>query len=154
MRSCVTAGQRSDETMSQLEEALLSQLLRNGQATLAIAAFHGIGIEAAQEHKQDLAKKLDAVQLELAEVEDVVEWLKVVVGEFEDGLAAMASSSSSRTLPHKHGPTAKRAAASSRISYRNALGPRSARRLADTSYGWTTAKSTSRQPLTTSRQGQ
>lgn len=63
----------TNEKSEQLVEALLSELLRNSQATLAIAAFHGIEMEAVQDHQQDLTAKVDAVQHELAEVEDVLE---------------------------------------------------------------------------------
>jgi len=36
----------TNERAEQFTEALLSELLRNSQATLAIAGFHGIEIEA------------------------------------------------------------------------------------------------------------
>jgi uncharacterized membrane protein len=63
----------TNEKSEQLIESLLSELLRNSQATLAIAAFHGIEVKAVLEHEQDLKAKVDAVQRELAEVEDVLE---------------------------------------------------------------------------------
>ncbi len=63
----------TNEKSEQLIESLLSELLRNSQATLAIAAFHGIEVKAIREHDQDLRAKVDAVQRELAEVEDVLD---------------------------------------------------------------------------------
>jgi uncharacterized membrane protein len=62
----------TNERAEQFTEALLSELLRNSQATLAIAAFHGIEMDALIQHESQLAAKIDAVQEELAEVEDVL----------------------------------------------------------------------------------
>ena len=62
----------TNERAEQFTEALLSELLRNSQATLAIAGFHGIELEAIVQHESQLAAKIDAVQQELAEVEDVL----------------------------------------------------------------------------------
>jgi uncharacterized membrane protein len=62
----------TNEHAEQLTEALLSELLRNSQATLAIADFHGIELEALVAHESQLAAKVDAVQEQLAEVEDVL----------------------------------------------------------------------------------
>jgi uncharacterized membrane protein len=62
----------TNERSEQLTEALLSELLRNSQATLAIAGFHGIELEALVAHESQLAAKVDAVQEQLAEVEDVL----------------------------------------------------------------------------------
>ena len=62
----------TNEHAEQLTEALLSELLRNSQATLAIAGFHGIELEALVAHENQLAAKVDAVQEQLAEVEDVL----------------------------------------------------------------------------------
>jgi hypothetical protein len=56
----------------QFTEALLSELLRKSQATLAIAGFHGIEMEAIVRHESQPAAKVDAVQEQLAEVEDVL----------------------------------------------------------------------------------
>jgi len=69
-----------NDKSEQLVEALLSELLRNSQATLAIAAFHGIEIKAIQDHDEDLASKIEAVQHELAEVEDVLHGRQAPVG--------------------------------------------------------------------------
>jgi uncharacterized membrane protein len=63
----------TNEKAEQLIEALLSELLRNSQATLAIAGFHGIELDALLDHETDLTKKVDAVQAQLSEVEDVLE---------------------------------------------------------------------------------
>jgi uncharacterized membrane protein len=63
----------TNEKSEQLIEALLSELLRNSQATLAIAGFHGIELDTLLEHESDLTKKVDAVQAQLSEVEDVLE---------------------------------------------------------------------------------
>jgi uncharacterized membrane protein len=63
----------TNEKSEQLIESLLSELLRNSQATLAIAAFHGIELQAIQDHDKDLQAKVEAVQHKLAEVEDVLE---------------------------------------------------------------------------------
>ncbi len=62
----------TNERAEQFTEALLSELLRNSQATLAIAGFHGIEMDALAAHESQLAAKIDAVQEELAEVEDVL----------------------------------------------------------------------------------
>jgi uncharacterized membrane protein len=62
----------TNERAEQFTEALLSELLRNSQATLAIAGFHGIELDAIVRHESQLAAKIDAVQEELAEVEDVL----------------------------------------------------------------------------------
>jgi uncharacterized membrane protein len=62
----------TNERAEQFTEALLSELLRNSQATLAIAGFHGIEMEAIVRHESQLAAKVDAVQEQLAEVEDVL----------------------------------------------------------------------------------
>jgi uncharacterized membrane protein len=62
----------TNERSEQLTEALLSELLRNSQATLAIAGFHGIELDAIVRHESQLAAKVDAVQEQLAEVEDVL----------------------------------------------------------------------------------
>jgi uncharacterized membrane protein len=62
----------TNERSEQLTEALLSELLRNSQATLAIAGFHGIELDAIARHESQLAAKVDAVQEQLAEVEDVL----------------------------------------------------------------------------------
>jgi len=78
----------TNEKSEQLIESLLSELLRNSQATLAIAAFHGIEIKAIRDHDEDLKAKVDAVQRELAEVEDVLakqeDKLDAVQGEQAD----------------------------------------------------------------------
>jgi uncharacterized membrane protein len=62
----------TNEKSEQFTEALLSELLRNSQATLAIASFHGIKLEAIARHESQLEGKVDAVQEQLAEVEDVL----------------------------------------------------------------------------------
>jgi uncharacterized membrane protein len=62
----------TNERAEQFTEALLSELLRNSQATLAIAGFHGIEMDELVRHESQLAAKIDAVQEQLAEVEDVL----------------------------------------------------------------------------------
>ena len=56
----------------QLIEALMSELLRNSQAVLAIASFHGIQLQSLVDHEGDLNDKVDALQGQLAEVGDVL----------------------------------------------------------------------------------
>ncbi len=61
-----------NEKGEQLVEALLSEVLRNSRATLAIATHLGIELEALDERSTALEEKIDAVQEDLAEVEDVL----------------------------------------------------------------------------------
>jgi uncharacterized membrane protein len=63
----------TNEKAEQLTEGLLSEVLRNSQATLAIAKHLGIQLEGIEEHEKELAEKIDDVQQQLAEVEDVLE---------------------------------------------------------------------------------
>jgi uncharacterized membrane protein len=62
----------NNEKGEQLVEALLSEVLRNSRATLAIATHLGIELEALDEHAAALEEKIDAVEEDLAEVEDVL----------------------------------------------------------------------------------
>ncbi|QMU77210.1 DUF1003 domain-containing protein [Streptacidiphilus sp. PB12-B1b] len=62
----------TNEHAEQLIEALMSELLRNSQAVLAIASFHGIQLQALNKHESDLNDKVGAMQEQLAEVEDVL----------------------------------------------------------------------------------
>ena len=62
-----------------LVEGLMSELLRNSQATLAIAQHLDVKVEGLDEHRTNLDAKADDVQEVLAEVEDVLE------GELKDG---------------------------------------------------------------------
>ena len=62
----------NNEKGEQLVEALLSEVLRNSRATLAIATHLGIEHEHLDEHSDALEAKIEAVQEELAEVEDVL----------------------------------------------------------------------------------
>jgi uncharacterized membrane protein len=62
----------TNEKSEQLIEALLSEVLRNSQATLAIAEHLGIELESLTAHGLDLEAKIDTVQEQLGEVEDVV----------------------------------------------------------------------------------
>lgn len=62
----------NNEKGEQLVEALLSEVLRNSQATLAIAAHLGIELKDLQTHETALEEKIDEVQEELVEVEDVL----------------------------------------------------------------------------------
>jgi uncharacterized membrane protein len=63
----------TNEKASQLIEALMSELLRNSQATLAIAERLEVRNVALAEHREGLDAKFDTVQEQLAEVEDVLE---------------------------------------------------------------------------------
>ena len=63
----------TNEKAEQLTESLLSEVLRNSQATLAIAKHLGIQLEGLEQHETEPARKVDAVQRRLAEVEDVLE---------------------------------------------------------------------------------
>ncbi len=63
----------TNEKAEQLTESLLSEVLRNSQATLAIAKHLGIRLEGIEEHERELAEKIDVVQEQLAEVENVLE---------------------------------------------------------------------------------
>ena len=62
----------TNEHAEQLVEALMSELLRNSQAVLAIASFHGIQLASLAEHEDDLNDKVGALQGQLAEVGDVL----------------------------------------------------------------------------------
>lgn len=63
----------TNEKSEQLTESLLSEVLRNSQATLAIAKHLGIQLEGMAEHEHELERKIGEVQEQLAEVEDVIE---------------------------------------------------------------------------------
>jgi uncharacterized membrane protein len=63
----------TNEKSEQLTESLLSEVLRNSQATLAIAKHLGIQLEGIEEQEKVLTQKVDDVQTQLAEVEDVLE---------------------------------------------------------------------------------
>ena len=62
----------TNEKAEQLTESLLSEVLRNSQATLAIARHLGIQVEGIDQHEKELADKIEDVQQQLAEVEDVL----------------------------------------------------------------------------------
>lgn len=62
----------TNEKSEQLTESLLSELLRNSRATMAIVKFHGIQLEGLKNDEADLAAKVDDVEGQLAEVEDVL----------------------------------------------------------------------------------
>jgi hypothetical protein len=62
----------NNEKGEQLIEAVLSEVLRNSGATLAIAAHLGIQVEHLVEHSEALEDKIEGVQEDLAEVEDVL----------------------------------------------------------------------------------
>jgi uncharacterized membrane protein len=62
----------TNEKAEQLTEGLLSEVLRNSQATLAIAKHLGIQLDGLEVHEEELAKKVHEVQTQLAEVEDVL----------------------------------------------------------------------------------
>jgi uncharacterized membrane protein len=97
----------TNEKSEQLIESLLSELLRDSQATLAIAAFHGIEVQAVLEHEQDLKAKVDAVQRELAEVEDVLE-AKLGVSAGPDGQAATAGAGEESGRCRRHSSSSRR----------------------------------------------
>lgn len=63
----------TNEKSEQLTESLLSEVLRNSQAILAIAKHLGIQLDGVEEREKELARKVDDVQAQLAEVEDVLE---------------------------------------------------------------------------------
>jgi len=62
----------NNEKGEQLIEAVLSEVLPNSRATLAIAAHLGIQVEHLVAHSEALEDKIEGVQEELAEVEDVL----------------------------------------------------------------------------------
>ena len=62
----------TNEKAEGLVEALLSEVLRNSQATLAIAGHLGIELDALTAHREDLDRKIGQVQAELSEVEDIL----------------------------------------------------------------------------------
>ena len=47
----------TNEKSEQLTESLLSELLRNSQATMAIARFHGIELEGLKKNEADLGRE-------------------------------------------------------------------------------------------------
>jgi uncharacterized membrane protein len=63
----------TNEKAEQLTESLLSEVLRNSQATSAIAKHLGIELPDVQRRETELAEKIDEVQEQLAEVEDVLQ---------------------------------------------------------------------------------
>jgi hypothetical protein len=68
----VPAQQPSAAVAGAVAAALLSELLRNSQATLAIASYHGIELKALVRHEDELTPKIDQAEEKLAEVEDVL----------------------------------------------------------------------------------
>ena len=62
----------NNEKGEQLIDAVLSEVLPNSRATLAIAAHLGIQVEHLVAHSEALEDKIEGVQEELAEVEDVL----------------------------------------------------------------------------------
>jgi uncharacterized membrane protein len=77
-RVMVEHDSATNHRSEQLIEALLSEVLRNSQATLAIASFHGIRLESLTRHEDELNDKVDAMQEQLAEVEDVLTGHRIV----------------------------------------------------------------------------
>lgn len=63
----------TNDKAERLIEGLISELLRNSQATLAIAKHLDINVEGLQAHAEALDAKVDDVQEALTEVEDVLE---------------------------------------------------------------------------------
>lgn len=62
----------TNEKSEQFIEGMMSELLRNSQATLAIAKHLHVRVEALDEHRASLQEKVEGVQAELVEVEDVL----------------------------------------------------------------------------------
>jgi uncharacterized membrane protein len=62
----------TNEKAEQFIEGLMSELLRNSQATLAIAEHLEVQVEGLAEHRTDLHQKVEDVQSQLVEVEDVL----------------------------------------------------------------------------------
>jgi uncharacterized membrane protein len=62
----------TNEKAEQLTESLLSEVLRNSLATLAIARHLGIQMKGIDQHEKELAAKTDDVEQQLVEVEDVL----------------------------------------------------------------------------------
>jgi uncharacterized membrane protein len=65
-------GNVTNENAEQFIEGMMSELLRNSQATLAIARHLNVEVQALDEHRKSLDEKMDDVQGQLVEVEDVV----------------------------------------------------------------------------------
>jgi uncharacterized membrane protein len=63
----------TNDKAEQLVEGLMSELLRNSQATLAIARHLEVRVGSLDSHQADLDAKVEVVQEALAEVEDVLE---------------------------------------------------------------------------------
>ena len=63
----------TNDRAERLVEGLMSELLRNSQATLAIAQHLEVQVEGLEEHRTNLEAKASEVQDALAEVEDVLE---------------------------------------------------------------------------------
>jgi len=62
----------TNEKAVQFIEGIMSELLRNSQATLAITKHLEIQIDTLDEHQASLEKKAERVQSQLIEVEDVL----------------------------------------------------------------------------------
>lgn len=77
----------TNEKAEQLIEGILSEVLRNSQATLAIAKHLNIKLDSLDEHGTALEAKMESVQEQLAEVEDVLAEQGDVLAEQEDVLA-------------------------------------------------------------------
>jgi uncharacterized membrane protein len=62
----------TNEKAEQLIEGILSELLRNSQATLAIAKHLDIQLDTLDEHSTSLEAKMEGVQRQLVEVDEVL----------------------------------------------------------------------------------
>jgi uncharacterized membrane protein len=63
----------TNDKSERLVEGIMSELLRNSEATLAIAQHLDVNIDALEAHKSDLDSKMDDMQGKLGEVEDAVD---------------------------------------------------------------------------------
>jgi uncharacterized membrane protein len=63
----------TNDKSERLVEGIMSELLRNSHATLAIAQHLDVDVDALDEHQDDLNNKMDDMQSRLGEVEDAVD---------------------------------------------------------------------------------
>ncbi len=63
----------TNDKAEKLAEGIMSELLRNSHATLAIAQHLDVNVDALEVHKSNLDSKMDDLQKQLGEVEDAVE---------------------------------------------------------------------------------
>ena len=73
----------TNDKSEKLIEGVMSELLRNSHATLAIARHLEVKVDALDEHQTDLDSKMAVMQAELGEVEDAIEAVEHEVDKAE-----------------------------------------------------------------------